>query len=631
MNEHFDILLKCVKFHPSKDNFLGMKVKAYLVLCLLLSGIAGYANEASDTLVILNKERKQIILPLNRLPFWEDTTAKAKLDDVLDKPFRLHPAFTPSEYNINSAYWVKLTIYRPDTVSSNWLIEFYDQTIDRIEAYDVSEGRYRELVLGDELNFGAKRLRHKNFHLWLEEDGNAQYYTFYFRIQSRTYADIRIAIRSANRFINYALTEYFLYGIFYGMILIISIYNTLTYLAIRERKYLFYTFYILSVGVYAMSVDGVAYQYLWPSFSEWNQIAYGVALFSLIFWAIQFSRRFLSSQMRAPKLDKLLVGILIARSVWFVIALLFNNHWFAYRGIEIVPLTLIFYTSIRIWQRGYKPARFFVLAYGFLFLGFIVKAMIYLGIIPHSTPAYYSLHIGFLLEMVFLTLALSDRVKILKDNRDRALKRIISQHEQNAALREKVNRELEQKIRERTRSVTEKNTELEEANNKLARQSQEINQINSLLDLENWKLKNNIKEILKDRLMHEELSYEEFKEIFPNKDACMNYIRKLKWGNGYRCKRCGHDKHHDEAKMSRRCSKCGYLESVTSNTLFHGIKFPIEKAFFILYITKQQKDKYTLQELSDLLGLRLNTVWSFRKKIQTKTAKMESEVDIFVH
>src|SRR5690606_40265608 len=102
-----------------------------------------------------------------------------------------------------------------------------------------------------------------------------------------------------------------------------------------------------------------------------------------------------------------------------------------------------------------------------------------------------------------------------------------------------------------------------------------------------------IKEILKDRLMHEELSYEDFKKIFRNKDACLVYIKKMKWGKGFSCKRCNHNKHHDEAKMSRRCSRCGYLESVTSNTIFHGIRFPIEKAFFILYVTKNQNDKYT--------------------------------------
>ena len=44
--------------------------------------------------------------------------------------------------------------------------------------------------------------------------------------------------------------------------------------------------------------------------------------------------------------------------------------------------------------------------------------------------------------MLFLTLALGDRIRILKDNRDRALRKIIHQHEANMQLKDKVNREL---------------------------------------------------------------------------------------------------------------------------------------------------------------------------------------------
>ncbi len=588
-----------------------------------------------EPVVVLGSDTRDIQLDLNQLPFFEDTTASLTFENIVNKPFKRDPSFAQANYRTKSAYWVKLQIFRPDSVSANWIIEFYDQTIDRIDVYDISEGNFRKILLGDEVKFKQKKLKHKNFHVWLEEDKKVNNYTFYFRIESRTYADIRVAVRSSDQFINYALMEYYLYGLFYGMILIISIYNLLTFFAIKEIKYLYYTFYILSVGIYAMCVDGIAYQYLWSSWPEWNQIAYGVALYLLIFWAILFARRFLATQLRAPVIDKLLIYFLVTRTIWFFAVLIFNPQWFSVRVIEFIPLTLIFIASIKILNRGYKPARFFVMAYGFLFLGFIVKAMIYLAIIPHSTVAYYSLHIGFLLEMIFLTLSLSDRVRILKSNRDRALRRIISQHEQNAALREKVNKELEQKIVERTVSLTEKNRELERMNEKIEKQSKEISQINSLLDLENWKLKNNIKELLQDKVFRDDLTYEEFKEIFPTNDTCLKYIQKTKWGKGYKCKKCGNDKGHMEAHMSRRCTKCGYLESVTSNTVFHGIRFPIEKAFFILYVVRKQNEMYTLQELADLLDLRLNTVWGFKKKINSTSAnkkkKMESkeeELDI---
>ncbi len=587
------------------------------ILYVLIVPLFSYPER--ERIFVENNADNEFILTINDLPILIDSTGTLTLEDVLNNQsqFTIHTQFIPKDYCVPCSYWIKVPLLVGKDLEKQWMIEFYDQTIDHITAYfPTKDGGYREDHVGDYLPFKKKPFIHKNFEWLIDADitGNQN---LYFRVKSHSYADIRIALRTVNRFIYYSLNEYFLYGLFYGMIFIITLYNILIYFAIREQKYLFYTFYILSVGVYAMCVDGIAYQYLWPNWPQWNQIAYGTALFSLIFWSLLFSRRFLNTSVRAPKLDKLLTATVVIRSGVFLFALLFDHRLFEYRSIEILPLTLIFYTSIHVWLRGYKPARFFVLAYGILFLGFLIKALLYLSIIPFLILSYYSLHACFLLEMLFLTFALSDRVRILKSNRDRALKRIIRQHQENAELKDKVNKELEEKIRQRTKQLEEKNFQLAETNQKLFEQTGEINKINSMLDLDNWKLKNNIKEILQDRLINKNLTLEEFKKIFPDQLTCYRFLDKLKWGNGYQCTKCGNTKYSDgQAMFSRRCTKCGYDESITSHTVFHRIKFPLQKAFYVLYVSNSPQNQFTLDELSEMLDLRRNTIWSFKKKIE---------------
>ncbi len=569
-------------------------------------------------LIHINEETDQMLLSINDLPVLVDTLGTLTFEDLTNsqKNFEIYSQFTSNDYCNTCAYWIKVPLWIESDSRKKWIIEFYDQTIDELTAYiPDGEGGYDRYFAGDKLNFFEKEFAHKNFEWLVNMKPGRQ--DFYFKVRSHTYADIRVNIRTINRFMAYSLTEYFLYGIFYGMIFIISIYNMLMFFAIRERKYVFYTFYILSVGVYAMCVDGIAYQYLWPTWPEWNQIAYGAALFSLIFWALLFSKRFLNTSVRAPYLDKLLIGTITLRCLVFLYALIFDHDLFQYRNIEIIPLSLIFYTSVHVWMRGYKPARFFVMAYGILFLGFLIKAMLYLSIIDHSNFSYYSLHIAFLLEMLFLTLALSDRVRILKSIRDRAMKRIIIQHQENATLKDKVNKELEMKIRQRTVELEQKNLLLAETNNKLIEQTKEINTINSKLDLDNWKLKNNIKEILQDRLINKNLTLEQFQKIFPDEITCFKFLDKLKWENGYQCSKCANDKYSNgQHKFARRCTRCGSDESITANTIFHRIKFPLLKAFYILYVTNNRKNESTLDELSETLDLRRNTIWSFKKKIE---------------
>ena len=163
-----------------------------------------------------------------------------------------------------------------------------------------------------------------------------------------------------------------------------------------------------------------------------------------------------------------------------------------------------------------------------MLVGFFLRTLVHFNVLPFTTISHYSLHFSFVLEMLFLTMALGDRVRILKDNRDRALRRIIDQHEVNMRLQDKVNRELEQKVKERTLALDEKNGELQQSNATLTRQSREISQINSLLDLDNWKLKNRIKEVLEERLHDTSMSYAEFHTLYPDRLACYRFLEDLR-------------------------------------------------------------------------------------------------------
>lgn len=599
----------------------------FCLLVMLLS-LCLRANAITDSLTISNSEnviyltesQNELIIDYSGLAIFIDSTASLSFEEIREAAFQqqfsFYPDFKNIDYSADYAYWIRLEINKDQVGSAIWLLEFYDQTIDQIIAFVPNEaGSFDVKQFGDSYRYQKREFLHKNFHVIIPELEGTQ--TFYFKIRSEKFADIRVAVRSLKKFVYYSLNEYFLYGIFYGMILIICFYNMLMYSAIREIKYLYYTFYLLCVAIYAMCLDGIAFQYLWPNSPTWNQYSTAVFLYAVIIGAIAFSRKFLRTATVMPWHDKVLKGLIVARTIYFIIALREGQLLLDLRSIEIIPLGFIFYTGILALMKGYQPARFFVMAYGILFLGFMIKGLIYLNIIPFGITTYYTLHFAFLLEMLFLTFALADRVRILKRNRDRAHKRIIKQLEVNAQLREKVNRELEEKVISRTTEVNEKNRLLEETNNKLIIQSKEINQINSLLDLDNWKLKNNLKEVLKDRVFPKKLSFKEFKDIFHDDIACLKYLYKLKWQGGYECKKCSNDKSFEGSKAySLRCTKCGYDESVTSHTIFQGVRFPINKAFYILYTVMIQDHKLTIDQLSEMLDLRRNTVWAFKKKIK---------------
>jgi len=575
----------------------------------------------------MNDEVDERVFLLKDLEFFIDSTNTLAFEQVADPDlahaFQQRASYQNKDYQSGASYWIRFSV-KHNPSKKVWLLEFYDQTIDVIEAYvPNTNGSYDSFIMGDRFPFSQRKFAHKNFEVQLDHaPGSIQYY--YFRVQSHEFADIRIAFRSVDRLIYYALNEYFLFGTFYGMILIIALYNFLVFIAIREIKNIYYIFYIISVALYAMSLDGVGFQYLWPNHPDWNDYTAGIFLYSLILWALVFTRRFLSTRAKAPRLDKALKWMIGVRTLMFLFEFFLYPEFFAFRFIEILPLSLIFYTGIQVWLRGYRPARYFVIAYGLLLLGFFLRSLVFFNLIELTTISHYSLHFSFVIEMLFLTFALGDRITILKDNRDRALRRIIHQHELNMQLQDKVNKELEQKVNERTIELNQKNTELEDSNTKLLRQTQEINQINSVLDLDNWKLKNKIKEVLEERLMEKTMDYEEFKTLYPDTLSCYRFLESLKWEKGFYCRKCYNDRFFEGAqKFSRRCTRCGYNESITAYTIFHNVKFPVEKAFFITYLAVTGRKTYTLESLAAMLDLRVNTVWSFRHKVQDQIAGLE--------
>jgi two-component system, sensor histidine kinase LadS len=615
-----NLVFACFMFASFQVHFIfnvsGMIMRGFIAFCLLLTVSYGQAQsiiEIDDNIDERNfmpHEIPMFVDVADELSFWE-ISSKA-----YSNRFVTNALYQNKDFTANASYWIRLPIHHNPGTRKIWLLEFYDQTIDYLEAFIPQEdGSFRNVIMGDEKPFSQRLIPHKNFEIPLNIKSDTTLY-YYFKVRSHEFADIRIALRSTNWFTYYALNEYFLFGTFYGMILIIILYNLLVFIAIKEIKNVYYIIYLLSVAAYAVSLDGIGFQYLWPSHPEWNEYATGLTLYSVIISSLVFTRRFLRTKAIAPALDRLFIVMIVIRTLWFTTALSFLPQYLPYRVPDIIPLSLIFYTGIFVWRKGYRPARFFVIAYGVLFAGFFLRTLVYFNVLRFTTLSHYSLHISFVLEMLLLTFALGDRIRILKAMRDRALKRIIQQHEVNMRLKDKVNRELEQKVEERTLQLHEKNHQLEEINKKLEMQAFEINQINSILDLDNWKLKNSIKEVLNERLMEKMMDYKQFSTLYPDTLACHRFLEEVKWQVNYTCRKCANTKFFAGAqKFARRCTRCGYNESVTAFTIFHSIKFPIEKAFYIAYVVVAGKDDSTLERLAGDLDIGVSTVWSFKHKV----------------
>jgi ribosomal protein L37E len=617
--------------------------KPVLITVLLLISLFGQAF--SQTTIKIADSQDQHIFTGEEIQYLEDTAGIYTLKEIrspaLNARFVSGTTNTPQNYNLKSIYWFRVSVRHNPESQKNWIMEFFDQTIDHITAYlPDGSGGYSERRMGDQLPFRSREYAHKNFELNISNDASFDG-TYYFRIKSHQTADAIIVLRSVNRFIQYALDEYFIFGIFYGMVLVFSFYNLMMYLAVRQVQYLYYVLYNLCVGLFEMCIDGVAYQYLWPNAPEWNQYAYGIALFGVSIFALQFTRTLLYTHKKAPALDRFIVWVMLLRTIFFAVCLFFNTDWFSYKFVELVPLAVAFHTGIYIYRQGYSPARFFVLGYTFLSIGFIHKLLLMLHVegLNFGVVTYYSLSICFVLEMVFLSFAIGDKVRVLKTKKDRAQKQIIHQMRLTEKLKDSLNTQLEAQVEERTKEVLEKsaiieeqNQELTQVNELLQQQKEEILQMNLLLEKDNEELHTNVVKATQARVMSTEVDFEEFSKIYPDNESCFRFLASMKWGNDtaadhYECRKCGHDHYfHGHSPYSRRCAKCDYDESVIAHTIFQNTRIPINKAFYMVFLMYTTKGKISSHKLSEILSIRQGTCWSYASRIKKVMQDRRKEI-----
>lgn len=117
--------------------------------------------------------------------------------------------------------------------------------------------------------------------------------------------------------------------------------------------------------------------------------------------------------------------------------------------------------------------------------------------------------------------------------------------------------------------------------------------------------------------MFEGINIIEFVSRFNDNDSCYSYLMEKKWGNGFSCSYCGCAQSvKGRTWYYKRCRQCKYDESVTANTVFHGMKIPVLKAFHLTFRLAAKKKGMSTVELGHEVGVQQKTAWLFKRKVQ---------------
>lgn len=119
---------------------------------------------------------------------------------------------------------------------------------------------------------------------------------------------------------------------------------------------------------------------------------------------------------------------------------------------------------------------------------------------------------------------------------------------------------------------------------------------------------------------------------FPTDEDCRKHLEKIRWPDGPRCPKCGHDK---ITRLTTRkqftCAKkkCRYRFSVTTGTVFHASHIPLNKWFLAVYLMSDAKKSVSSLQLHRELKVTKECCWHMCMRVREAMAEDVQQSALF--
>ncbi|MGE5415466.1 MAG: 7TM diverse intracellular signaling domain-containing protein [Acidobacteriota bacterium] len=437
------------------------------IMCLLVGAIGYWPVSSAWAEPVLHLDPSSTGYKLGRYTeYLEDPTGKLSIDDVTSSAyvnrFIRNQSDTPNFGLSHSTYWLRFKLDRSPSQATNWNLLYRDMWIQSAQIYIPSSAEppvpWRVIDLSRE----RQRMPEES-PLWkkMPLDGDAgKSVTYYVHMKSDGPLIMSLTINNEESTAHIIENRLLHLGIYYGIIIAMLCYNLFLFFALRDRSQIYYVFYVLCIGLYFFGVNKLSW-YVWPGSSGdflTRQCLFFLGFF--ISFAGMFARSFLTITRETPIKNGVVIACITAGLVLALAApfgdLLALNQCATVLGF-IIPTAYLAIGFIR-WRRGYLPARYFVLAFAFVLLGGLVYALTFGGYLPFSEWTMGGMQVGSGLEVIFLSLALADRINVLREEKERALNRAEAFNNQL----QEYGHLLEGKVEERTLELLSSNEKLRE-------------------------------------------------------------------------------------------------------------------------------------------------------------------------
>jgi len=133
--------------------------------------------------------------------------------------------------------------------------------------------------------------------------------------------------------------------------------------------------------------------------------------------------------------------------------------------------------------------------------------------------------------------------------------------------------------------------------------------------------------------MAKPVSIQEFMQMFPDDDACLEHLFKVRYGADFACPRCGLiGKFHKLSKMpAYSCQGCGDHIHPMVGTPFYNSHTPLQKWFYAMYLFTTTRHGVPAKELQRQLSVNYKTAWRMGHEIRKYLGFVDGDAPLSGH
>lgn len=397
--------------------------------------------------------------------YWENTASNRQ-----DVRFAAHQSFSdlPNLYPnfgfVTHDVWFRFVLKNPTGDTVRTLFRLSNPNLDEIDLYQKRASWELLSATGDNRPFESRKFKNRNFIIpvavlphacdtfLLRANNGGEQFHFVPSLVSYSY------------FLEQDADTQLYFGIYFGIIAFIIIFNLFSYIALGDRTALWYASYVFCLGMLQLSLVGIGAYRLWGGEYLSDRANPFFASTSVLF-LLYFCMDYLKTREIMPKIHRFflwfraaifacIVFSLIPMDVFYKISVVGINGITFVLNIIILPVA---YIAVR---KNVREAKLFLLAFAVLTLavfGFILKNF---GIVPSSFLTDFGMQIGSSLESILLSIGIVLKYKSTRETAIRSLRNLNE-------LTEKANVVLEEKVALRTQEVEKQKSQLEYKNEQI--------------------------------------------------------------------------------------------------------------------------------------------------------------------